>query len=182
MFFFSRLFNLWDGTMWESFQIFGTTPDDKDELEIAATCWANRCANSFKMRPRILSGPHVLKGLVATIFSQTSNGSILGIWSRAGKYVCKVVISCGGMSIFTDIWYFSSYWLILNRTIICHPSQKRIFRLSEIVTTFDHRLSQDVELYSYNILSFLMLFQSEPCTLISSIGAPVHCEKTFGVR
>ena len=64
------------GIMCESFHIFGTIPDESDILKIFATGSAKRCANSFKRRPGILSGPHVLEELTTKNFSQTSCGSI----------------------------------------------------------------------------------------------------------
>ena len=51
------------GVMCESFHIFGTVPDESDILKIFATGSAKRCANSFKRRLGILSGPHVFRGI-----------------------------------------------------------------------------------------------------------------------
>ena len=41
----------------DSFQIVGTTPDERDVLEIVVTGSANLKANSFKIWPGTLSGP-----------------------------------------------------------------------------------------------------------------------------
>ena len=67
-------FTLSIGVILASFQIPGTVPLFRLVLKIVVIGVANSCANSFRTRHGMLSGPWAFEGLIESSFLQTSCG------------------------------------------------------------------------------------------------------------
>ena len=114
------------GQISAAFQTAGTTPKDRERLNISVTGSANSYANCFSTRGGMLSGPVALNGLSFRSFLQTWQGSINGTCSADGKKVGNLFINTGGS-------WFSGY-TIYSSILRVGPKALMLMRIYRALT------------------------------------------------